>query len=185
MTKNKRAGGGVPSGIAVLGSHPATVMQAPFDQDWLIYACSPHNVEERELPRFDEWFEIHKPIADKTRGYRYLRYLEDVPLVWMRDKDAMPLFKNAQEYPEEELKKEFCSNMFTSSIAFIQAKAIMKCMELGIKQIGLWGVMQASKTEYFYQRPGIQYFIWEALRRDIDVICPEASHLFQPPEENF
>ena len=38
------------TGIAILGSHPATVMNAPFgDASWLIYACSPHNVEQLSL----------------------------------------------------------------------------------------------------------------------------------------
>jgi hypothetical protein len=84
-------------GIAILGSHPATVMAAPFDDPkWIIYACSPHNFELRTLPRVLEWFEIHIPIADKTRGYPYLRYLESLPLVWMRDDDAIKLFPGAK-----------------------------------------------------------------------------------------
>ena len=86
-----------PKGIAVLGSHPATVMQAPFNDDWLIYACSPHNFEQRRLPRWDEWFEIHIPLADKTRAYPYLKFLEGVPLVWMRDRQSMPFFKSAKQ----------------------------------------------------------------------------------------
>lgn len=33
-------------GIAVCGSHPETILDAPFDDpDWLIYACSPHNLD--------------------------------------------------------------------------------------------------------------------------------------------
>ena len=185
MSEKKKAGGKIPSGIAILGSHPATVDQAPYDEDWLIYTCSPHNIEQRELPRFDEWFEIHLPMQDATRSYRYLRALEDVPLVWMRDKENMASFKGAKLYPEEELKEEFCPYMFTSSIAFIQAKAIKDCERLGIKQMGLWGIMQASPNEYAYQRPGIQYFIWEAAERGIKVLAPEASKLFDPPKEIF
>ena len=63
-------------GIAILGSHPKTVEHAPFDKSWLIYACSPHNIEKRTLPRVDQWFEVHVPIADKTRQYPYLKHLE-------------------------------------------------------------------------------------------------------------
>ena len=172
-------------GIAVLGSHPATVMQAPFNDDWLIYACSPHNVEKRELPRFDEWFEVHIPVADATRAYSYLKYLETVPLVWMRDKAEMSHFPGAKAYPEEEMKETFGPFTFTSSIAYILAKAIVDCEERKIPQIGLWGIMQASPNEYAYQRPGIQNLIWEATKRGIKVIAPDVSKLFDPPKEIF
>src|SRR3989338_2707635 len=97
----------VPEGIAVLGSHPATVEQAPFDKPWLIYACSPHNFEVRQLPRFDEWFEVHIPIADRSRSYPYLKFLETVPLVWMRDQASLPYFKGGRSYPEKEMKEKF------------------------------------------------------------------------------
>lgn len=172
-------------GIAVLGSHPATVMQAPFNDDWLIYACSPHNFEQRQLPRFDEWFEVHKPIADRTRAYPYLKFLETVPIVWMRDKAAMQFFKGAREYPEDEMRAIFGPFTFTSSIAFILAKAIVECEKQGIKKIGLWGIMQASPNEYTQQRPGIQNLIWEANRRGIKVLAPDISKLFEPPPEDF
>lgn len=173
-------------GIAILGSHPATVAQAPFDDPgWLIYACSPHNFEKRTLPRFDEWFEVHIPLADRTRAYPYLRFLEDVPLVWMRDQGAMHLFKGAKLYPEKEMKEEFGPFTFTSSIAFMLAKAIKDCELLNIPEIGLWGIMQASPNEYTYQRPGIQNLIWEACKRGIKVKAPDISKLFEPPPEDF
>lgn len=175
----------IPKGIAVLGSHPATVMLAPFDDDWLIYACSPHNFERRQLPRWDAWFEVHVPLADKTRAYPYLKFLETVPLVWMRDRDAMPHFPGARLYPEEEMKAEFGPFTFTSSIAFMLAKAIKDCEAQGIGQIGMWGIMQASANEYAYQRPGIQNLIWEANRRGIKVVAPDVSRLFEPPPEDF
>ena len=135
-------------GIAILGSHPATVSQAPFDKPWLIYTCSPHNFEKRQLPRWDEWFEVHVPLADRTRAYPYLKWLETVPLVWMRDADAIKHFPGAKLYPEQEMKDEFGPFTFTSSIAFILAKAIKDCETNGIKQIGLWGIMQASPNEF-------------------------------------
>lgn len=176
-----------PEGIAILGSHPATVAMAPFDHNWLIYSCSPHNYERRQLPRFDAWFEVHNPIADKTRAYPYLRWLEtiDKPL-WMRDRDAIRLFPNAKPYPEAEMKAEFGPFTFTSSIAYIMAKAI-KDIEAGLAepQLAMFGIMQASETEYSYQRPGIQNLIWEAARRKIHVVAPDVSKLFEPQPDNW
>ena len=174
-----------PEGIAVLGSHPATVMQAPFAKPWAIYACSPHNFEMRQLPRFDAWFEVHIPVSDKTRSYSYLKYLETLPLVWMRDEEAMSHFPGARLYPEKELKDEFGPFTFTSSIAFMLAMAIKDCEKHNIPQIGLFGIMQASPNEYAYQRPGLQNLIWCAAKRGIKVLAPKESRLFEPPEENF
>jgi hypothetical protein len=184
------------TGIAVCGSHPATVATAPFDKaDWLIYSCSPHNITMRSLPRWDQWFEVHAVAADKTRPYDYLRGLEqqacakqergENPVVWMRDKEAVKHFPGGQLYPEEEMKSIFCPFLFSSSIAFMMAKAIVDCERLGIKQIGLWGILQASETEYVKQRAGTQYFIWEANRRGIKVLAARESNLFEIPPEDF
>ena len=173
-------------GIAILGSHPATVAMAPFDDpEWLIYACSPHNVEKRKLPRVDEWFEIHVPVAHQTRGIEYVMALKEMPFVWMRDEFAMKHFPGARLYPDRAMREEFGPFTFTSSIAFMLAKAIKDCELLGIKEIGLWGIMQASPNEYAYQRPGIQNLIWEAARRGVKVKAPDISKLFEPPPEDF
>jgi hypothetical protein len=183
------------NGIAVLGSNPKTVGMAPFnDPKWKIYACSPHNIEHRTLPRVNEWFEVHVPVAHQTRAYDYLRHLEDnkvseegsAEVIWMRDPNAIHRFKDARPYPEEFMKQEFGPFFLdTSSIAYILAKAIVDCCQQNIPAIGLWGIMQASETEYSYQRPGIQYFIWEAARRGIDVYAPDISKLFHPQAVEF
>jgi hypothetical protein len=156
---------------------------APFeDPEWKIYACSPHNFEHRKLPRFEAWFELHKPIADATRAYPYLRYLEtiDAPL-YMRDEEAAPLFPTSQIIDEDSLKQEFGPFTFTSSIAYMLAIAIRHATEDNIPAVGLWGIMQASESEYTYQRPGIQNLIWEATKRNIEVYAPDVSKLFEPP----
>jgi len=191
----------LPEGIAILGSHPATRAKAPFDKNWLIYACSPCNSpfgfseHSAPLPRVDAWFEVHLPVFDKTRPYPYLGWLsQGTPTVYMRDSLAMnmqfvsgeKLFPNAQAYPEKELKQLFGPFTFTSSIAFMLAKAIVD-IEAGLagRKIGLWGIMQASQTEYFRQRPGVQNLIWEATKRGIKVIAPKESMLFEPQPEDF
>lgn len=171
-------------GIAILGSHPATVMLAPFDKNWLIYSCSPHNFERNKLPRWDQWFEIHKPIPHPTRAPAYVDFVKSLPFVWVRDRDFLSL-PGAHEYPEVELKEEFGPFTFTSSIAFMLAKAIKDCEENGVRQIGLFGIMQASPNEYAYQRPGIQNLIWQAAKRGICVRAPRMSRLFDPQPEDF
>lgn len=195
--------------IAVCGSHPATVAKAPFDKpNWLMYVCSPHNIEHRTLPRVSAWFEIHLPIQDRSRSYHYLRALEDLDCpVYMRVRGIpeglnpqqlaeckeqqrldilnVKRFRNAVIYPEKEMKEKFGPFCFTSTIAFMMAKAIVDCEKNGYKNIGLFGIMQASPGEYQYQRPGIQALIWEATKRGINVYAPEESGLFEPPAEAF
>lgn len=193
-------------GIAVLGSHPATKTLAPFERDdWLIYACSPHNFFDPnwnrffkgkrrqpqgfphgKLPRFDQWFELHRPITDKTRPYAYLRWLETVPHLWMRDLDSMHHFPGAQLYPDDEVKTRFGAYLFTSSIAYLLAKAIMDCEQAGIKRLGVFGIMQSSNEEYAYQRTGTQHMLLEAERAGIEVVLPDAAEqLLEPPPENW
>lgn len=182
--------------IAICGSHPATVASAPFgDPGALIYACSPHNIEKRTLPRWDQWFEVHLPVQHETRSYTYLRGLEaqaaqklaagENPVVWLRDKAALPHFPGGQLYPEAEMKAKFCAFLFSSSIAFMLAKAIVDAEAQGIRQIGLWGILQASDQEFAYQRPGTQYLLWEATRRGIKVLAAPESKLFEPAPEIF
>lgn len=187
-------------GIAVCGSHPVTVMMAPFeDPKWKIYACSPHNFEQRRLPRIDEWFEVHPRISDATRAYPYLKYLETLPHVWFRDEESLPHFPGGHRYPDEEMKERFGPFFHTSSIALMMMRAIVECERMhaeGIMPnpaIGLFGIMQMHPTEYAYQRPGIQALVWEATRPDrvglgrprIRVLAPDISGLFEPPPENF
>ena len=187
-------------GIAILGSHPATVGMAPFEHPgWLIWACSPHNFEKRQLPRFDEWFETHIPLADATRQYNYLRFLESVPKVWMRDKEAMHNFPGAVEYPQDEIEQRFGPFNRTSSIALMMMKAIIQCEEMHAAgqmpdpKIGLFGIMQASPNEFTYQRPTIQALAWEACKKErellgrprIRMIAPDISKLWDPPPEGW
>lgn len=235
-------------GIAILGSHPATVMQAPFaDEGWLIYACSPdntpygHTKNRRELPRFDQWFELHAPIEDPSRPFGYLHYVSRLSCpVWMRDERAMAsgLFKSARPYPEAQLRGtdfiekrvvevkppvyetaevkpgvrakvevrpglyqkvgvpvpngdgRFCAYMFTSSIAYIAAKAILDIEGLMAEgriggseppMLGFWGILQSGDDEYAYQRAGTQYFIDQAMKAGIRTLVAPESRLFDMP----
>jgi hypothetical protein len=197
-------------GIAVCGSNPQTKAQAPFDDPaWLIYACSPDNTPHglnpgscSALPRTpDCWFEIHKPVFDRTRPYAYLDWLRNVPKVYMRDQIALamtingqPLFPTGVLYPEKEMHARFGRFTFTSTVAFMMAKAIVDIEALREQgrfapdtppMLGLYGILQMSKQEYMDQRQGTQNMIHEATRAGIKVLASAKSALFEPPPENF
>ena len=88
----------------------------------------------------------HGPLVLRppTRSPEYLAFVRELTTqmpVWMRDREGFP---DAKQYPEKEMKARFSPFHFTSSIAFILAKAIVEKP----KSIGLWGIMQASPNEY-------------------------------------
>jgi hypothetical protein len=200
-------------GIAICGSQPQTKGLAPFqDRSWRIYACSPDNTPHglngppqcSPLPRVDDWYEVHRPVFDRTRPYPYLEWIGAQPFrLWMRDEVAMclrtqqgaPLFPNAALYPETAIKDRFGPFTFTSSIAFMMGKAILDIEEMVAKgimggdgsppELGLWGILQASKNEYEKQRQGTQNMIWQATRSGIKVRVLPQSGLFEPPPEDF
>lgn len=166
----------------------------------------------RTLPRVDCWAELHAPVEDPTRPFGYLHYVSQLPCVLMRDPRALAsgIFNGARPYPEKalfgahvveertiEVRKgvfqrmrvalpagdgRFCPYMFTSSIAYMLAKAIVDCEREGIREIGLWGILQSSENEYAYQRQGTQYFLWEAMRAGIKVMVAPESRLFDMPD---
>ena len=209
-------------GIAVVGSHPATALTAPFgDPSWVVWACSPDNTPfgltkgARQLPRVDVWFELHSPLEHHSRPYGYLQYVAKLPKVVMRDPTALAsgLFPGAVPYPEKDLYGTdvlgksleqvapgvhqevvrayptgdglFNPWAFTSSIAYMLAKAIVDCEREKIPAIGLWGILQSSDNEYAYQRPGTQYFLWEAAKRGIKVLVAPESRLAERPKDNW
>ncbi len=198
------------AGIAICGSNPATKHTAPFgDPSWLIYSCSPDNSPYGNpqncgvLPRVDHQFEVHAPLEDPSRSAAYLCWVAQQPLVWMRDARALQsgVFKGARQYPEEKLfgtwtrmkdgsvvptgDGEFCAQMFTSSIAYMLAKAIIDAVEHSIPAIGLYGILQSEQEEYKSQRPGTQYMLWEARKRGIKVLVAPESKLLEGPTNKW
>lgn len=171
-------------GIAIVGSNPLTKFLAPFDDpDWLIWACSPsnspHGLQDTKLiPRWDAWFELHRPVAHPTRPFGYLNWLKDnAPVLYMRDATGAKFFPGAKPYPDKAMKAEFGPFIFTSSIAYMQALAIFECQRLSIPMIGLYGILQAHETEYNKHKIGTQQFIFEAKKRGISTGVPTPDQI--------
>lgn len=186
-------------GIAILGSHPATVGLAPFDDPkWIIYACSPHNFEHRKLPRFDAWFEVHAEAAHKTRAEGYINYLKTLPVVFMRDHKNMKDFPGAIPFPEKDMDEKFGPFYKQSSISMMQVVAIDQCEKLYFEgkmpepKIYYCGIMQRGETEYLYQKATIQNIALQASHEKnrkalglpvIKQYAPDVSELWHPIPE--
>ena len=77
--------------------------------------------------------------------------------------DEIPL---SQAFPLEQAYKEFGMLYFSNTIAYMICFAILN----GAKEIELFGVNQASSSEYFYEKAGIEYWLGIANGRNIKII---------------
>lgn len=165
---------------------PPGVQHAQVDGDWDIWACSPGAWSIS--PRITRFFELHRwEPGLPWFSPEYCQFLRDFkgPVY---TGGSVPEIKNAVIYPIDRIEEKFSSYFLTSSLALMMALAIDE-IEMARTQsgydakddtIGLWGVDMAALEEYFYQRPGCQFFILEALRRGIGVYLPPESDLMRP-----
>lgn len=72
---------------------------------------------------------------------------------------------NRDNYPLNEIVKEFGSAYFTNSISYMIAYAVYK----GYKKIELYGVDMSARDEYINQRGSVMYWIGFARAKGIDV----------------
>lgn len=160
--------------IAIVGSHPETWRNAPFeDESWEIWGFSRRNYGK--LPRCDTWFELHHPS-------NFRRYDIDIPgyTEWLRnnpDRMTYPTF------PWEHLLDEFGPYFLSEGqISWMMAYAIT----LEPETIGLWGVEAAGK----YQRQRYEIWHFTTLCRCVlgievvaegDLLTPEKLYAFSLP----
>lgn len=194
--------------IALIGSSPSSIRQAPFfdksyaqfgqgkvpayppsqfiEEDWEIWGCSPGAFGV--TPRATRWFEVHRwEPGQAWFSPEYCQFLRTFrgPVYTGA---PVPEITNHVVYPIKEVEAEFSSYFLTSSLSLMMAIAIMEIESLrknpghdhNSDVIGMWGVDMAANEEYGYQRPGCHFFILEALRRGIGVYIPPESDLMRP-----
>jgi hypothetical protein len=168
-----------PEKVAIVGTAPSSRMLAPYgDPEWTIWGSSPGNTGVSQIPRIDAWFEMHCNFLwpeNKHYGEPYLQWLnaQSFPVVAQNQL----LIPRAKTYPLKRILKKFGPYFFTSTFSWMMAYAI----DIGVKEMGLWGVDMASKDEYILQRAGGQYFIQLARNQGINVFIPPESDLAQHP----
>lgn len=170
--------------VALLGSAPSSIRLAPYrDPSWTIWGCSPGCYPVAE--RADGWFELHRwepPVIGRPDLQKpwfspeYCQWLREFKgTVWTGE--HIPEIKNSVRLPREQLIDKYGPYFFTSSLAWMFAMALE---QEGVTEIGMWGVDMSANEEYYYQRPGCQFFIQHAVERGIRVIIPPESDLLQP-----
>lgn len=75
-----------------------------------------------------------------------------VPLIAPFKYEEIPL---SQAFPLKACAEVFGQPYFTNTIAYMIAYALLK----GAKEIDLYGINQASSSEYFYEKAGVEYWL--------------------------
>jgi hypothetical protein len=160
------------------------------EEEWEIWGCSPGLLGSAR--RVTRWFEVHRWEPGQTWFQpAYLSFLREFRGPVYVGGQGIPKedIPNQVLYPTELVVQEFTSYFLTSSLALMQALAIMEIEEYRRQNpdhdqsedtIAMFGVDMAASEEWADQRPGCIYFILEALKRNIGVYVPPESCLLIP-----
>lgn len=191
--------------IALVGFASSTKDMAPFNEvDWAIVGM---NQLARHIPRrADAWFEIHKEWNTAVvPGTDHEAWLRDCGLpVYMTDR--VPGLPTSVKYPVDRLIEKFGIDYFTSTVAYMFAWAvdyIDQRVEAALKAapgngiVSAWDVLQLQRSlyrdwtvgifgidlivgeEYDWQRACAEFWLGQALARDITIIIPPQSALLK------
>lgn len=156
--------------LAIVGSHPDTRMNAPWDDlSFDIWAIN-EAVEVYHYPRWTACFQMHRPQnytaaknwVDEFRGEHtnHWAWLQKNhgpdKTIWMQEVDER--VPNSKKYPLDEIVAILPGadlRWFTSTVSYMLALGLY----LGYKEISIYGVELSSNTEYSYQLHNWQYWV--------------------------
>lgn len=171
--------------VAIVGSAPSSMMQAPYDDpSWEIWGLA----WRQDMPRCDMYFDIHALTSDRKHilGNSVAEY---IAVMKQRNKPHMLQeevegFEHSIRYPlvevlqdlRERTHGQFDGKYLSCSIAYMLAYA-MYCR---YPVIALYGVDLIDDTEYVYQRPNMEYLIGIATAHGHKVEIPDNCALLGP-----
>lgn len=85
-----------------------------------------------------------------------------IPFVAPYRYDEIP---NSIAFPMEECIKQFGTPYFNNTIAYMIAYALMK----GVKSIEIYGINQASGSEYFYEKGCVEFWLGVAVGKNLEI----------------
>ena len=186
----KNGGGGFPflRSLAIVGSHPDTRENAPFDDpNFEIWLYNEAAMKPEIYKRWDAVIQIHLPeVYSATHNWVNEDHWNWLQLdhgpdkrIYMQDVDYR--VPNSVKYPLDEVKAMHKRDYLRSSPAMALALAI----HLGYKHIALYGNELSSNTEYAYQAPNYAYWVGFADGRGVrlDVECWDSE--FKKPIYGF
>lgn len=166
--------------IALYGSHPSTLMDAPWgDPSWEHWGHSSSRSWYRRP--MDRYFDLHPKACWTMYGKKHQSYLK-----WLK-RNTVPIYMQEQweevpaavKYPKGQILQEFGGSRpyFTNHVAWMIALAMTE----GVTHIGLWGINYSSESEYARQRGSAEYWLGRAEERGIRVVLPEQCSLLREP----
>ena len=132
--------------------------------------------DREQLTRFTRWFQLHPrrdfeaANADRPQHLEWLRHTT-IPVYMEQVWEDIP---TSVRYPREEIAL-IGGDYFTSSVAYMLALAIYE----RFGEIRLFGVDMPSETEYFNERPCVEYWLGVAVANGIKVVTPEHCPLMR------
>jgi hypothetical protein len=189
--------------VAMMGTHGKTAPEMPWyeigiDERWLlndshgIAMVSPHV----EAGRVDRWWQLHhrwRTTRPNTRHasdhWHWLKTVKTVARIVMQRKfKEVP---NSERYPFREICEMFLGGKlgrgagyvqyyFTNTFSYMFAQVLYE-KALGIKdweRIELYGCeLEQLETEYFRQRPGLEFWFGMAAALGVELYVPESCFM--------
>ena len=161
--------------VCIVGFAP-TWPKAPYeDESFEIWACNEFHILNK---RMDVLFELHSrnEIENKERDKvkkEHLTWMQNakIPIFMIQHFDDIP---SSIPYPWQHIIEKY-GTYFTNTISLQIALAI----DLGFKEIHLYGVNMANDEEYASQRPSVEYFVGLARGAGITVYIPDESDILK------
>lgn len=160
--------------VSVVGLSPASrdlVFQEPEGSEiWSLnngHLC----FTPEQMKRFTAWFQIH-PREDyegnhnPALGHKEWLKTCGIPLYMEQLHEDIP---TGIVFPRDDIVQSLGYDYFTSTIAYMVAFAIYK----GYEEIRLYGIDMAAETEYFHERPCLEFWLGIAHERKIHLVFPE------------
>ena len=130
------------------------------------------------MTRMTRWFQVHpweEMVPRQNRREKHLEWLATAPVPVYLEELHIEQVPSGIRYPYEEVCFDLGTDYLTSAIAFMFALAIHEKFEL----IKLYGLDMAYGTEYFDQRPCMEFLAGLAIGRGIQVWTPDSCPLFK------
>lgn len=157
--------------VSIVGFAP-TWVETPFDDEEMdIWVCNEFYLLKPK--RFDVLFDLHgrHELETKFRNKNHIEWLKNAkcPVVLRKHFEDIP---NSIPFPRALIKSKF-RPYFTNTISWQIAFAL----ELGYKEIHLYGVNMATDEEFISQRPSVEYFVGVAEGRGVKIVIPDGSDI--------
>ena len=189
--------------VCMMGTHGRTAPEMPWNEvgiteNWLLNDAhgidyvSPHV----EAGRVHRWWQLHhrwritrRATRNATDHWQWLQDVETVPRIIMQRKFAE--VPHSEGYPLREVCEMFLGGKlgrgagyaqyyFTNTFSYMFAQILYE-KKLGIKdweRIELYGCeLEQLETEYFRQRPGIEFWFGLCVAAGIEIYVPHTCYM--------